>query len=191
MRTDEGLLGFGVQLSTAGTKMLVSNLGPEVTDEDLEELFQEHGGPIKKAEIFYKQDGTSSGQGEVIFKRRADADKVPICLPCLRPSANGQSAHTCTSWRTCAHARVSLSPALNLARSLCICYVCVCACVWMYMSYYSHAHAQVLESPALLFRVVSPVLILSQEKMRLFIHPVTLFLLGWVTNSLTFLCAYK
>lgn len=64
------------ELSTAGTKMLVSNLGPEVTDEDLEELFEEHGGPIKKAEIFYKQDGTSSGQGEVVFKRRADADKV-------------------------------------------------------------------------------------------------------------------
>ncbi len=31
---------------------------------------------------------------------------------------------------------------------------------------------------------------MSQEKMRLFIHPVTLFLLGWVTNSLTSLCAY-
>jgi hypothetical protein len=55
---------------------------------------------------------------------------------------------------------------------------------------FKHAHAQVLESPALLFRVVSPVLILSQEKMRLFIHPVTLFLLDWVTNSLTFLCTY-
>ena len=56
--------------------MLVSNLGPEVTDEDLKELFVEHGGPIKKAEIFYKQDGTSSGQGEVVFKKRADADKA-------------------------------------------------------------------------------------------------------------------
>ena len=64
------------ELSTAGTKMLVSNLGPEVTDEDLKELFVEHGGPIKKAEIFYKQDGTSSGQGEVVFKKRADADKA-------------------------------------------------------------------------------------------------------------------
>jgi len=64
------------ELSTAGVKMLVSNLGPEVTDEDLQELFEEHGGPIKKAEIFYKQDGSSSGQGEVVFKRRADADKV-------------------------------------------------------------------------------------------------------------------
>ncbi len=30
-------------------------MGPEVTDEDLQELFEEHGGPIKKADIFYKQ----------------------------------------------------------------------------------------------------------------------------------------
>ena len=30
-------------------------MGPEVTDEDLQELFEEHGGPTKKAEIFYKQ----------------------------------------------------------------------------------------------------------------------------------------
>jgi hypothetical protein len=51
----EEAVGRPSELSTAGTKMLVSNLGPEVTDEDLEELFQEHGGPIKKAEIFYKQ----------------------------------------------------------------------------------------------------------------------------------------
>jgi hypothetical protein len=72
--------------------MLVSNLGPEVTDEDIQvcsivdtplpyqflvsratkmcfefmasrqELFMEHGGPIKRAEVFYKQDGSSSGQ---------------------------------------------------------------------------------------------------------------------------------
>ena len=27
-----------------------------------QELFMEHGGPIKRAEVFYKQDGTSSGQ---------------------------------------------------------------------------------------------------------------------------------
>jgi hypothetical protein len=65
-----------IELSTAGTKMLVSNLGPDVSSDDLSELFEEHGGPIKKAEIFYKQDGSSLGQGEVVFKRRADADKV-------------------------------------------------------------------------------------------------------------------
>lgn len=64
------------ELSTAGTKMLVSNLGPDVSSDDLQELFEEHGGPIKKAEVFYKQDGSSLGQGEVVFKRRADADKV-------------------------------------------------------------------------------------------------------------------
>eukprot|EP00802_Teleaulax_amphioxeia_P028124 Tamp_29692.p3 GENE.Tamp_29692~~Tamp_29692.p3 ORF type:complete len:152 (+),score=36.08 Tamp_29692:54-458(+) len=64
------------ELSTAGTKMLVSNLGPEVTSEDLQELFEEHGGPLKKALVFYNQDGSSLGQGEVIFRRRADADRA-------------------------------------------------------------------------------------------------------------------
>jgi len=73
------------ELSTAGTRMSVSNLGPEVTDEDLQELFEEHGGPLKSAEIFYKQGGESCGRGEVVFKRRADADKVSFPL---------QSTHT-------------------------------------------------------------------------------------------------
>jgi hypothetical protein len=28
----------------------------------IQELFTDHGGPIKKAEVFYKQDGSSTGQ---------------------------------------------------------------------------------------------------------------------------------
>ena len=65
------------ELSTAGTKMLVSNLGAEVTSEDLQELFEEHGGPLKKkAVVFYDQNGSSLGQGEVVFRRRADAEKA-------------------------------------------------------------------------------------------------------------------
>jgi len=64
------------ELSTAGVgvKMRLSNLGPEVTNQHLKDIF----GPILKAEIFYKQDGSSSGQGVVVFKRRADADKVHV-----------------------------------------------------------------------------------------------------------------
>lgn len=62
--------------------MLVSNLGPEVTDEDLQEIFEEHGGPIMTSKIFYNEDGSSSGQGEVVFKCPADAHKVCICV-CL------------------------------------------------------------------------------------------------------------
>mmetsp|Transcript_8078 Transcript_8078/g.27057 ORF Transcript_8078/g.27057 Transcript_8078/m.27057 type:complete len:270 (-) Transcript_8078:157-966(-) len=64
------------ELSTAGVKMLVSNLAPGVTDQDLEELCEEHGGPVKSAEIFYKKDGASTGQGEVVFRQRAHAEKV-------------------------------------------------------------------------------------------------------------------
>lgn len=65
---------------TTGVKMLVSNLGPEVTEEDLQELFTEHGGPLKKVEVFYKQDGSSSGQAEVVFKQKKDAEKVLATL---------------------------------------------------------------------------------------------------------------
>mmetsp|Transcript_8075 Transcript_8075/g.27047 ORF Transcript_8075/g.27047 Transcript_8075/m.27047 type:complete len:176 (-) Transcript_8075:157-684(-) len=66
---------FGM-FSAAGVKMLVSNLAPGVTDQDLEELCEEHGGPVKSAEIFYKKDGASTGQGEVVFRQRAHAEKV-------------------------------------------------------------------------------------------------------------------
>jgi hypothetical protein len=67
----------GVDGAPPGTKMLVSNLGAEVTSEDLQDLFEEHGGPLKKnAVVFYNQDGSSLGQGEVVFRRRADAEKA-------------------------------------------------------------------------------------------------------------------
>lgn len=62
--------------------MLVSNLGPEVTDEDLEELFTDHGGPVKKAEVFYKQDGSSTGQA-VSIRREAPRLLLPSS-PCFR-----------------------------------------------------------------------------------------------------------
>ena len=63
-------------LAELGVKMRLSNLGPEVTNKHLKDIF----GPILKAEIFYKQDGSSSGHGVVVFKRRADADKVHVCV---------------------------------------------------------------------------------------------------------------
>lgn len=87
------------ELSTAGTRMSVSNLGPEVTDEDLQELFEEHGGPLKSAEIFYKQGGESCGRGEVVFKRRADADKVSCSLSCTHIR---KVAHLCALCARCA-----------------------------------------------------------------------------------------
>mmetsp|Transcript_24862 Transcript_24862/g.62760 ORF Transcript_24862/g.62760 Transcript_24862/m.62760 type:complete len:296 (-) Transcript_24862:187-1074(-) len=63
------------ELST-GIKMLISNLGPEVTEEDLQDLCTEHGGPVKKLSIFFKADGTSTGTAEVVFKSKPAADKM-------------------------------------------------------------------------------------------------------------------
>jgi hypothetical protein len=42
-----------------------------------QELFMEHGGPIKRAEVFYKQDGSSSGQAV----RDAEFRSSPFFLP--------------------------------------------------------------------------------------------------------------
>eukprot|EP00961_Rhodomonas_salina_P135930 1829055-Rhodomonas_salina.1 len=76
-------MGCGVEAEALGMRIGVGGLmgcGGE------QELFQEHGGPIKKAEVFYKQDGSSSGQAEVIFKQKKDAEKVRrpglVCSAC-------------------------------------------------------------------------------------------------------------
>ena len=117
------------ELSTAGIKMLVSNLGPEVTDEDLEELFEEHGGPIKKAEIFYKQDGTSSGQGEVVFKRRADADKVLIFFLTARSRAHMLARAPCfllSRSRLCGMSTAARPSGVSSEGETCISSCCWC-----------------------------------------------------------------
>jgi len=65
--------------SMGETKVLVSNLGPEVDDEDLVNLFQE-AAVLKTAEVFKKADGTSTGTGEVVFMKREDAVKAIASL---------------------------------------------------------------------------------------------------------------
>lgn len=74
------------ELST-GTKMLVSGLGTEVTDEDLEELFTTNGGPVKKAEVFYKQDGTSTGTAVSVppLLHMTHHQRLPISVGFLEP----------------------------------------------------------------------------------------------------------
>ena len=62
------------------TRVLVSNLGPEVDDEDLDKLFAQHSGPLQTAEVFKKADGTSTGTGEVVFTKREDAVKAIASL---------------------------------------------------------------------------------------------------------------
>jgi len=190
------------ELSTAGVKMLVSNLGPEVTDEDLQELFEEHGGPIKKAEIFYKQDGSSSGQGEVVFKRRADADKVYVlifvcvcvCL-CVRlyAGACGASALFCTFFLGGGDIHLICKGIVELmqggrqgerqAGSKKSKHAGI-----LKSKTASERDAQVLESPAMRYNAVVPMLILTHESSNLCNQPLFSCWAG-SPNSLHYVCS--
>ncbi|CAD7701059.1 unnamed protein product [Ostreobium quekettii] len=71
------------QLET--TKILISNLEYNVTDEDIQELFISVG-PIKRAGIHYERSsGRSKGTAEVVYERRSDAEEAirrfnDVCL---------------------------------------------------------------------------------------------------------------
>ena len=53
-------------------RILVDNLRYSVTGKDLESLFSKIGA-VRKAAVFFREDGTSTGTGEVIFFRHTDA----------------------------------------------------------------------------------------------------------------------
>ena len=56
------------------TKMVVSNLHPEVDQSDLQELFSEYG-RLKKVVLHFDRNGKSQGSADVIFDRKSDAIK--------------------------------------------------------------------------------------------------------------------
>jgi len=56
-----------------GTKIQVSNLDYNVTEDDLKDLFQQVG-DVKKVKILYDRSGRSEGSAEVFFARRGDAE---------------------------------------------------------------------------------------------------------------------
>ncbi|XP_071707849.1 THO complex subunit 4B-like [Rutidosis leptorrhynchoides] len=58
--------------SEAGTKLYVSNLNYQVTNEDIKVLFSEVG-ELKRYAIHYDRSGRSKGTAEVVFVRQSDA----------------------------------------------------------------------------------------------------------------------
>lgn len=55
-----------------GTKLYISNLDYNVSNEDIKELFSEVG-DLKRYSINYDKSGRSKGTAEVVFARRSDA----------------------------------------------------------------------------------------------------------------------
>lgn len=75
-RTDNGGSGIlsrlGSKMNSSGTKVTVGNLGFDVLEAELKELF-ETVGELLDAKVKYDRTGRSLGEGEVTFARQSDA----------------------------------------------------------------------------------------------------------------------
>jgi RNA recognition motif-containing protein len=62
-------------LQIQGDTIHVSNLAPEVTDEDVREIF-ERIGAVKSSNVNFNAAGQSTGTATVTFVKRADAERA-------------------------------------------------------------------------------------------------------------------
>jgi hypothetical protein len=62
---------------SGSTKIVLSNLAREITEDDFMEIFQGVG-PISRAVVHYDREGQSLGTGEVTFKTKAAALKAVL-----------------------------------------------------------------------------------------------------------------
>lgn len=68
-----------------GVQLTVSNLAPTVTEQDLLNAFQKYGGPVKKVEMHYNQQGQPQGSALVVMQTNegardaiANMNQVPL-----------------------------------------------------------------------------------------------------------------
>ncbi|KAJ0470618.1 putative RNA recognition motif domain, nucleotide-binding alpha-beta plait domain superfamily [Helianthus annuus] len=68
----QNVLVGGESSSEAGTRLYISNLDYEVTNEDIKVLFSDVG-ELKRYAIHYDRGGRSKGTAEVVYMRQSDA----------------------------------------------------------------------------------------------------------------------
>lgn len=64
------------QQTGQGSKIIVSNLPPDVTEPQIRELFASTVGQVTKVALSFDARGTSKGVAQVEFKRNEDATKA-------------------------------------------------------------------------------------------------------------------
>ncbi|KAL1917013.1 uncharacterized protein VTP21DRAFT_5211 [Calcarisporiella thermophila] len=71
-----GVAGMAGGQNDPGSKIFISNLHFNVTEQDLKELFGTQIGPLRKVTLNFDQSGQSKGTAAIVFARSVDASRA-------------------------------------------------------------------------------------------------------------------